>query len=209
MIGAVAQTVARHACGEDVTICVPAAMRVDRRLQNYVGWVSSLMPVRCRTSQFSSLEKLARDIFDQYQNSVAYLPGDAFVRHGRLHQELRGEGSYLTLFEVGMQAVESIYANRATAALHRPAGNEELKFGPINIKKIGKRGVQSETIYLLDVRSFKGDNVQAYRCGFDLTDFGEADARDHFAEILDRLNLKAEVELMDPMITPEIPALSE
>jgi hypothetical protein len=122
---------------------------------------------------------------------MAYLPAEFTVCHGALHDELSARGSYATLFEAGMQTVDSLYREHRTAAFHRPGGSEEVAIGSGSVTKLGNGAVQSQTVYQLDVRSFDHHGRQAYRCGFDTADLDPGEAKSLFAEVLDRLGLEA------------------
>lgn len=187
LIAGMAQTIAHHSGVDDLTICVPTAMRTDRILRSYVGWVATVMPVRCRVGQFSSLSDLAADIFRQYRQTQGFLPADSLLRGGPLQQELTEGGSYLTLYEAGMLTAESGVIGGPLGALSRIGSQQELNLGSIRIRPLATNKVRTGSAYNLDVRSFEGDDGLNLRCGFDSHIFGEAEAHGLFTEIVDRM----------------------
>lgn len=187
LIAGTAQTIARHSGIDDVTICVPTAMRTDRILRSYVGWVATVMPVRCRVGAFSSLPELAADIFQQYRQTQSFLPADFLLRGGPLQRELTEGGSYLTLYEAGMLTAESGLIGGPLAALSRIGSQQELNLGSIRIRPLATNKVRTGSAYNLDVRSFEGDDGLNLRCGFDTGIFEENEAHGLFTEIVDRM----------------------
>lgn len=193
LVAAFAQTIADRGGVDDVVILIPAAMRTDRRLRSYVGWVAAPVPVRAKVGEFGSTAELARSLADQIRDSMSYLPAAVPFR-GNLHDQLSNAGSYVALFNAGMQTVDSLYRGSATAAFHRPGGGEEIDFGPVKIQKVGDDTVRSDSLWELDLRSFNSSDGQAVRLGYETLGFTREGAQDILSEVLNRLGVDEEVE---------------
>ncbi|MHA1560348.1 MAG: condensation domain-containing protein, partial [Alphaproteobacteria bacterium] len=188
LVASFAETIARQGGVDDTIILIPAAMRTDRKLRNFVGWVATLIPVRAKVAEFASTGALARSIATQIRESMSYLP--VGYLKGALRDELTDTGSYMALFNAGMQTVDSVYRGSATAAFHRPGGGEEIDFGPVQIRKVGDDTVRSESVWELDLRSFDSASGHAVRLGYDTLGFTQDEAGSLVSEVLDRLGVR-------------------
>lgn len=191
LLASFAETLARNGGVDDATILIPAAMRTDRRLRYFVGWAATLMPVRAKVSQHDSTASLAQSLAGQIRDSMSYLPAD-FALLDSIQHELSEAGSYIALFNAGMQTVDSLYRGSATAAFHRPGGGEQIDFGPVQIEKVGDESVRSESVWELDLRSFDAADGKAIRLGYDTLGFSRDEAEVILAEVLGRLGADEE-----------------
>lgn len=195
LVAAYAEAIAARGHVDDVAILVPAAMRTDRRLRSFVGWLSAPTPVLARTTAFPSTGALAASLYEQMRESSGHLPAD-FTIQGDLRRDLNEAGSYISLFSSGMLNVDTLYRNSPTAAIHRAGGSEEIDFGPVKLKKVGGSGVRSDTIWELDLRSFDSEAGPAIRLGYDTLGFSEAEAADLLAEVIDRIGAGDKAEML-------------
>ena len=58
----------------DMVLQIPAALRHDRRLENYVNFVASDVPVRVRLSRFETLEALAVSLGEGVDEALQFAP---------------------------------------------------------------------------------------------------------------------------------------
>ncbi|NND50151.1 MAG: hypothetical protein HKN60_07850, partial [Rhizobiales bacterium] len=190
LIGAMAQSIdALAGTKDDVLICVPMAMRQDLALRHYLGWVATIAPVRCEVSRHRSLDTLAKQIYDQYQTSMAYLPADFALRRGELHRELGSEGSYLTLFEAGMLTADASGGKSSMRDLTRLGADSSVSLAGHEIQPVGNGRVRAGCAYHVDIRSFEGAAGHSYRCCYD-SDVVSPDTAHHlFREVLGRLGV--------------------
>jgi hypothetical protein len=193
------QTLARRGGVDEINIMVPLAMRQDRRLSNFVGWVASSPVVRCRAAAVPTVDRLVQDIAEQIRNAMPYMPADFTLEHGRLHDELLDRGSYLGLYlsgDVTLNLRTTSGWNLAQALKSLGDGNI-LNFGSFKLETVVPAGLLRETVNEFELRTYeKGDSL-AVRCSYDQDVFTQTDALDIFDEILDRVDILYEKNQSD------------
>jgi hypothetical protein len=198
-MAAMGETLARRGCVGDVNILVPLGMRQDRRLVNFVGWVASNPVVRCRAGAFPTVDRLAQDIAEQIRNAIPHMPADFTLQHGRLHDELSAEGSYLGLYESGEVTPEISPTSEwnPAQAIQRLDDAKVLNFGSFKLEPIVPASPLRETYREFDLRTFDKGIGLGVRCGYDQDVFTSAAAVEIFDEILDLLGLLHEKNISE------------
>jgi hypothetical protein len=191
LFAAYAQTLASRGGVDDLMLTVPLALRTDRRLNNFVGYLAGLSFLRASVKRLPDPAMLAADLSDQLKRSTELAPFNYALQKTPVRDEIIGAGSYLALYCTGMQAPDRHVSGASSSAIQRLGGTEELDFGFAKLTPIGRASIvhHSAGVFELDLRSFQGPKGLAYRCAYDVMAFDRPDARDIFAEVLDRLDL--------------------
>ncbi|MFG1248509.1 SDR family NAD(P)-dependent oxidoreductase [Xanthobacter flavus] len=188
LIAAVAQTVAARGGVDDVMLNVPAAMRTDRRLNGFISWVAGSALLRAPARALPQLETLAASLADQLNRAMPYVPFEYAALDGAVHDEVIAAGSYLALYQTGMQAPDRFARGATTSTLQRQGKSEVLDLGHIKVAPVSSR-LMRYAINEFDLRSFQSTDGLAYRLGFDLTALTPEEGRGLLVEVLDRMGL--------------------
>ncbi|MFG1283786.1 SDR family NAD(P)-dependent oxidoreductase [Xanthobacter autotrophicus] len=185
---AVAQAIAVRGGVEDVILNIPAAMRTDRRLNNFVGWVHGSTLLRAPGGAVADLDVLGVMLSDQLNRALVYTPFEFCFLDGDLHDDLVAKGSYLALFVSGMQTPDRFARGATTSALQRQGKTEELDLGLIKVAPLSAKLLRY-AINEIDLRSFQSADGLAYRLGYDTTALTAAEGLELVADVLDRLGV--------------------
>ncbi|MGF7160218.1 acyl transferase domain-containing protein/acyl carrier protein [Rhodoligotrophos appendicifer] len=188
LIASVAQAIAHKAQVAEVIMSVPTAMRTDRRMTNFVGYVADLALLRADTQKFASVDALAVDLKNQLDAAMEVMSFHSLMQ-GPFAEEIFAAGSYMARFNAGMQTAEKWATGASSSPLQRLGGTDEIDFGIVKVSSIGPTQIRSHTMYELDVRSFQGADGLSYRLGYDSVSFSPAEALEIFEDVLDRMNL--------------------
>ncbi|MEP9355161.1 SDR family NAD(P)-dependent oxidoreductase [Xanthobacter sp. KR7-65] len=189
LMAAVAQTLATRGGVDDVMMNVPTAMRTDRRLNSFISWVAGSALLRAPAAATPSLEQLAASLADQLNRATPYVPFEYAALDGPVHDEVLAAGSYLALYQTGMQAPDRFARGATTSALQRQGKAEQLDLGLIKVAPVGSARLMRYAINEFDLRSFQSADGLAYRMAFDLTALTPAEGHGFLKEVLDRMGL--------------------
>lgn len=200
LIAAVSQTVASRGGVDDVMLNVPTAMRTDRRLNGFITWVAGSALLRAPARATPTLEVLAASLADQLNRAMPYVPFEYAALDGPVHDEVIAAGSYLALYQTGMQAPDRFTRGATTSALQRQGKSEALDLGLIKVAPVGSARLMHYAINEFDLRSFQSADGLSYRLGFDLTALTHAEGRGLLEEVLDRMGLAGDgcTAIVDP-----------
>ncbi|MDQ0394911.1 SDR family NAD(P)-dependent oxidoreductase [Labrys monachus] len=187
IIAAFAQTVGARGGVDDMILQVPAALRHDRRLENYVNFVASDVPVRAYLARFDTIEALAVSLGEGVDEAIQFGPfmDSNFV--GAFHDDVVAKGSYTALFLAGNQTVERWTQATQSAPLQRAHASGELDLGMVKVTPLPDMRRERPTLYELDVRTYPTENGLGLFFIYDTRGYDEAEARDILHEIVERL----------------------
>ena len=188
LIAAVGQTVAALGGVDDVMLNVPTAMRTDRRLNGFISWVAGSALLRAPARATPRLETLAASLADQLNRAMPYVPFEYAALDGAVHDEVIAAGSYLALYQTGMQAPDRFARGATTSTLQRQGKAEVLDLGHIKVAPMSPK-LMRYAINEFDLRSFQSADGLAYRLGFDLAALTPDEGRGLLEEVLDRMGL--------------------
>lgn len=187
LIAAFAQTIGARGGVDDLIMQVPNALRHDRRLENYVNFVASDVPVRVRLSQSNTLEALAVAIGQGIEQAMEFAPFMDSNYYGEIHDDVVERGSYTTLFVAGSRTVDRWTQSTASAPLQRPGADGELDLGMFKVRPLPDMRVEKANSNELDLRSFVVDGALGLGMTFDRSGFDAAEAADILQDVVDRL----------------------
>jgi len=186
LAAAFSQTLATRGKVDDVMVCMPVAMRTDRRLTSFVSWLAGLTLLRAPVRGTPGLDALAVELTNQLHRSMPYVPLGYACEERPAHDAVRAAGSYLSLYNTGMHTPDRFARGATTSALQRQGKAEELDLGIIKVAPLSA-GLSRYAMYEVDLRSFQGANGLAYRMCFDLTALTPAEGRGFLVEVVERL----------------------
>ncbi|MBZ9674330.1 type I polyketide synthase [Mesorhizobium sp. ES1-1] len=187
VIAAFAQMVAARGGVDDMILQVPSALRHDRRLENYVNFVASDLPVRVRPPAFKTLEALAAAIRDQVDEATQFAPFMDANYFGELHDEVVAKGSYTALFVVGSRTVDKWTRGTQSAALQRSNATGELDLGMFKVTPLPDMRRERPCISEMDFRSFPTKDGLGLALTFDTMGYDHAEADDILRDVAERL----------------------
>ncbi|RWL88757.1 MAG: SDR family NAD(P)-dependent oxidoreductase [Mesorhizobium sp.] len=187
VIAAFAQMIAARGGVDDMILQVPSALRHDRRLENYVNFVASDLPVRARPLAFETLEALAAAIGDQIVEATQFAPFMDSNYLGELHDEVVGKGSYTALFVVGSRTVDKWTRGTQSAPLQRSNVTGELDLGMFKVTPLPDMRKERPCISEMDFRSFPTEDGLGLALTFDTMGYDHAEAEDILREVAERL----------------------
>jgi len=187
VIAAFAQTIAARGGVDDMILQVPAALRHDRRLENYVNFVASDIPVRVSPSRFQTLEALAVSLGERLDEAMQFAPFMDANYFGDLHDEVVAKGSYTSLFLVGNQTVERWTHATQSAPLQRARGTGELDLGMFKVTPLPDMRREKPWTSELDLRTYPTGNGLGLSLTYDVLGYDEAEARDILREVVEWL----------------------
>jgi acyl transferase domain-containing protein/NADPH:quinone reductase-like Zn-dependent oxidoreductase/NADP-dependent 3-hydroxy acid dehydrogenase YdfG/aryl carrier-like protein len=187
VIAAFAQTIGARGGVDDMILQIPSALRHDRRLENYVNFVASDVPVRVRLSRFDTLEELAVSLGEAVDEATQFAPFMDSNYFGEIHDEVVAKGSYTSLFVVGSRTVDKWTRATASAPLQRPGAAGELDLGMFKVTPLPDMRRQRPCISELDMRSFPTGHGLGLAMAFDRLGYDDAEADDILREVAERL----------------------
>lgn len=187
VIAAFAQTIAARGGVDDMILQIPSALRHDRRLENYVNFVASDMPVRVRPSRFKTLEALAVSLAEGIDEATEFAPFMDANYFGEIHDDVVAKGSYTSLFVVGSRTVDKWTRATQSAALQRSNATGELDLGMFKVTPLPDMRRQRPCISEMDFRSYPTGHGLGLALTFDRLGYDHAEAQDILREIAERL----------------------
>jgi len=186
VMAAFARTIGARGKVDDLILQVPCALRHDRRLENYVNFVASDVPVRVQLSRFGSLEALAVALGEGVNKALEFAPFMDTNYGGALHDEVVSRGSYTSLFVVGSRTVDKWMRTTASAPLQRPGqGERDLGFAKVTI--LPDMRLQVPRIAELDLRSFPAEGGLGLAMAYDGLGYDDPEAEEILREVASRL----------------------
>ncbi|MFS8036884.1 SDR family NAD(P)-dependent oxidoreductase [Xanthobacter sp. AM11] len=187
LMAAYAQTLGARGGVDEVMLNVPAAMRTDRRLTDFIGWVAGSALLRAPAA--GSLDVAAAGLSDQLNRAMAHVPFEYAFADGPVHDAVVAAGSYLALYQTGMQAPDRFTRGATTSALQRQGKAEVLDLGLVKVSPFGSARLMRHAVFEIDLRSLQSAGGLAYRMGYDLSALTPQEARDVLDDVLDRMGL--------------------
>lgn len=187
VIAAFAQMIAARGGVDDMILQIPAALRHDRRLENYVNFVASDMPVRVRPSGSETLEALAAALGEQIDEATQFAPFMDSNYFGEIHDDVVAKGSYTALFVVGSRTVDKWTRATQSAPLQRSNATGELDLGMFKVTPLPDMRRERPCISEMDFRSFPTGDGLGLALTFDRLGYDHAEAEEILREIAERL----------------------
>ncbi len=183
-----AMTLGRIGDVDDVQINVWSANRTHKDLQNYVGWVTAMMPVHCPIADCGDdVEQLARELHAQTLKSAEYLPIDfaALNKTGSIRQAQVAAGAFPNQFVGGMLMPEGILKSVPVAPILFSSSGEAMDFGVTKITPISLPSplVRNE----LELRTYDTGADFRYMATYDQTAFSGAEVVEIIRETFERV----------------------
>jgi acyl transferase domain-containing protein/NRPS condensation-like uncharacterized protein/acyl carrier protein len=195
MLAAFAATLASRGDVDSIQLTVPSANRFDRRLQNYVNWVASMLPVRCDGLGRSSIFDIARRLQEQMRTTMAFVPVESCLnRYGAIRQELLAANSYPDQFMAG-EFLPDHGVQAASWSSRLLVTGRALAVGSLQIEFISLPGLKEFRDRELSLRSSENEDGPRLHMDYDLGAFDAAEAHDIVLETLDRMGLAKHVML--------------
>jgi hypothetical protein len=188
VMAAFARTIGARGGVDDLVLQIPAALRHDRRLENYVNFVASDVPVRVRLSRFETLEALAVSLGEGVDEAIQFAPFMDSNYFGGVHDDVVAKGSYTSLFVVGTQTVERWTQATQSAPLQRANATGELDLGMFKVTPLPDMRREKPRTSELDLRTYPTGNGLGLFMTYDLLGYDEAEAHDILREVIERLS---------------------
>lgn len=188
-IASYAMAIGRMGGVDDVQINIPTANRTDRALLDYVGWVSAMMPVRCKLRRSATVGELARELHMQFLRSAAHLPIDfAYLdRSGSIRQEQIEAGAFPNQFEGGMLVPEGLMNAVPIAPILIATGGESVKFGGTQITSLSLSSLPKFVICELELRTYNSGDEYRYIANYDQTAFNRAETLEMINTVIENM----------------------
>lgn len=187
VMAALAQTIGARGGVDDVILQAPCSLRHDGRLQNYVNFVASDVPVRARLSKSKKIEMLAAELGESVNQAIPFAPFMDFNYGGSLHDDIVSKGSYTSLFVVGSRTVDRWSRATISAPLQRPGVAGEIDLVMFKVTPLADMRVQVPRIAELDLRSFPLDGGLGLALAYDGLGYDETEASDILSDVRDCL----------------------
>ncbi|WP_287202571.1 condensation domain-containing protein [Mesorhizobium sp.] len=187
IIAAFAHTIGVRGGVDDMVLQIPAALRHDRRLENYVNFVASDVPVRVRLSRYETLEALAVSIGEGIDEAIQFAPFMDSNYFGDVHDDVVAKGSYTSLFVVGTQTVERWTQATQSAPLQRANATGELDLGMFKVTPLPDMRREKPRTSELDLRTYPSGTGLGLFMTYDLLGYDDAEAHDILREVIERL----------------------
>jgi hypothetical protein len=178
---------------DDVQINVPTANRTNRALADYVGWVSAMMPIRCKLRAGAGVAEIARELHTQFLKNAAHLPIDfAYLDpSGSIRQEQIKAGAFPNQFEGGMLVPEGLVNAVPIAPILIATSGESAKFAGVQIKSLPLPSVPKFIICELELRTYNTGNEYHYIANYDQSAFSRDEIVDMIRLIIENLGLNS------------------
>ena len=187
VIAAFAQTIGGRGGVDDLVLQIPTARRHDRRLENYVNFVASDVPVRVRLSRFETIEALAVSLKEGIDEAIQFAPFIDANYFGDLHDDVVAKGSYTSLFVASNATVDRWIHGTQSAPLQRANATGELDLGLFKVTLLPDMRREKPRPSELDLRSYPTEHGLGLVLIYDLLGYDDAEAEDMLREVVERL----------------------
>jgi hypothetical protein len=187
VIAAFARTIGSRGGVEDMVILVPSALRHDRRLENYVNFIASELPVRVRLSPFETIEALAVSIGEGIDEAIQFAPFMDSNYFGSIHDEVVAKGSYTSLYIAGNRTVDRWTQATQSAPLQRVNAAGELDLGMFKVTPLPDMRLEKPDVSEMDLRTYQTEHGLGLSLTYDMLGLDAAEAQDLLQEVSDRL----------------------
>jgi hypothetical protein len=184
---AFAQMIGARGGVDEIVLQLPAALRHDRRMENYVNFVASDVPVRVSLSRQDTLESLALSISQGIAESLPFAPFMDSNYFGAVHDEVVAKGSYTCLYVVGNRTVDRWTQATQSAPLQRANATGELDLGMFKVTPLPDMRDERPNANELDFRTYPIADGLGFTLTFDTLGYDQNEADDIMRDVVERL----------------------
>jgi hypothetical protein len=190
VLASYAKTLGQMGDVNDVQIIVAVANRTDRALLDYVGFVNTTMPVRCKMHRDVGVDELAKDLYAQYLRSAAYLPFNARNRPNSLRRAQIEAGAHPFQFSFGQLIPESLANSVPMASTLFTPEKKSIKLPGIQIESLSLESIPSYSDFEIKLRTHATKDAFRFETTYDKTAFNQTEIQNLLETIVSQLGLR-------------------